>query len=106
MQEEKTNHEEDILEKLAKILVDKYLSKQCQCIKSDHTNDVPRTRQKLLTEEETARYICMSTSFLRLARCQGQTGKRTPGPPYIKIGRAVRCSIDDLDRWLKENRIQ
>ena len=61
-------------------------------------------KPKLINEKETAQYIGMSTAFLRQARCDGQIGNRTPGPPYYKIGRAVRYSIEDLDRWLEENK--
>ena len=30
--------------------------------------------------------------------------ERGPGPPFIRIGRAVRYRISDLDEWL-ENRL-
>lgn len=57
-----------------------------------------------LTEAEAAHYIGMSTHFLRISRQQGRMGNRTPAPPYIKIGRAVRYLLDDLDHWLTEHR--
>lgn len=58
-----------------------------------------------LTECETAEYICMSRSFLRQSRMTGTLPNRTPGPPYIKIGRSIRYSVDDLEAWLAEHRI-
>ena len=56
--------------------------------------------RNLLTEEETAEYISMSRGFLRIARCNTADKKRTSGPPFIKIGRAVRYKKSELDKWL------
>ena len=53
-----------------------------------------------LSEIEAALYICMSRSFLRQARMDGKRDNRTPAPPFIKIGRAVRYLREDLDSWL------
>ncbi len=58
-----------------------------------------------LTEKEAARYITMSTSYLRKARIDGDLQHRTPGPPFVKIGRAVRYLKADLDGWLAEHRV-
>ncbi len=60
--------------------------------------------KRLLNEQETARYISMSRSFLRTARMDGPVGNRTVAPPFIRIGRSVRYAIDDLDSWIAENR--
>ncbi len=38
---------------------------------------------------------------------RGMNGKRqnrTPGPPFLKIGRKVLYLADDLDAWLLEHR--
>ena len=43
----------------------------------------------------------MSRSFLRQARMDGNRENRTPAPPFIKIGRAVRYLREDLDAWLE-----
>jgi hypothetical protein len=56
----------------------------------------PRLR---LNEAETAEYICMSRPFLRLARMKGT------GPAYLRIGRAIRYDVRDLDAWLVEHRV-
>lgn len=56
--------------------------------------------KKVLSEIETAEYIGMSRSFLRQSRMEGNRDNRTPAPPFIKIGRAVRYLKDDLDSWL------
>lgn len=62
---------------------------------------MPTTQNKrALSEIETAEYIGMSRSFLRQSRMEGNRTNRTPAPPFIKIGRAVRYLKDDLDNWL------
>jgi predicted DNA-binding transcriptional regulator AlpA len=58
------------------------------------------------TEKEAAEHIGMSRSYLRQDRMYGPRINRTPGPPYIKIGRAVRYLTEDLDAWLQENRVE
>lgn len=62
---------------------------------------MPTTQNKrALSEIETAEYIGMSRSFLRQSCMEGNRENRTPAPPFIKIGRAVRYLKDDLDNWL------
>ncbi len=58
-------------------------------------------KSRALSEKEASSYICMSRSFLRQARMDGNRGNRTPAPPFIKIGRAVRYLREDLDAWLE-----
>jgi excisionase family DNA binding protein len=53
------------------------------------------------TEEEAAFYLGLSRSFLRQSRMDGIRQNRTPGPPFLKIGRAVRYLKEDLDGWLE-----
>ncbi len=59
-------------------------------------------QKQALTEVEAANYIGMSRSFLAQARMEGQRDNRTPAPPFIKIGRAVRYLRHDLDQWLNK----
>jgi predicted DNA-binding transcriptional regulator AlpA len=33
---------------------------------------------------------------------EGNRAKRTPAPPFIKIGRSIRYLKEDLDKWLDE----
>ena len=54
----------------------------------------------LLSEKEASQYICMSRSFLRQARMNGNRLNGTPAPPFRKIGRAVRYRRDDLNSWM------
>ncbi len=58
-------------------------------------------KSRALSEKEASLYICMSRSFLRQARMDGNRENRTPAPPFIKIGRAVRYLREDLDAWLE-----
>ena len=62
--------------------------------------------KKLLNEPEAAKYICMSRSYLRQARMDGIRKNKTPGPPFIRVGRSIRYLKDDLDQWIHKNRIQ
>ncbi len=59
-------------------------------------NQIPRKR---LRDPEAARYIGMSTMWLRKKRMDGD------GPPVIRLGRAVRYDTDDLDRWLESKKV-
>ncbi len=56
-------------------------------------------------EKEAAEYIGMSPSFLRQDRMNGHRETRTPGPRWIKVGRAIRYLKEDLDTWLNEHRV-
>jgi predicted DNA-binding transcriptional regulator AlpA len=49
----------------------------------------------LIDEKQAAQYLCLSRSFLRAARVKGT------GPQFLKLGRAVRYKIEDLDNWLE-----
>jgi len=69
----------------------------------------PYRRESLLNalkDPAASRYIGMSESFLRQSRMDGVRENRTAGPPYIKIGRAVRYLREDLDAWLARYRQQ
>jgi len=57
-----------------------------------------------VSEKDAAAYICMSRSFLRQGRMNGDRENRTPTPPYLKIGRSVRYLKQDLDTWLEQFR--
>jgi predicted DNA-binding transcriptional regulator AlpA len=53
-----------------------------------------------LSEADTAHYIGMSRPWLRLQRMRGT------GPTYIRIGRAIRYDVKDLDAWLAKHRVE
>jgi hypothetical protein len=52
----------------------------------------------LLTPKETAEHLKLSTDWLAKARMNGG------GPPYIKIGHAVRYSEAALLQWISDPR--
>ena len=49
---------------------------------------------KLLRVRDAATYCGFAKSTLDKFRCRGG------GPPFIKRGRAIYYSIEDLDQWL------
>jgi predicted DNA-binding transcriptional regulator AlpA len=51
----------------------------------------------LLTPKEAALFLKMSESWLAKARMRGD------GPPFIKIGRAIRYSEAAVQQWLKSH---
>lgn len=51
---------------------------------------------ELETPEQVARRIKRSENWLAKARCGGF------GPPFLKIGSAVRYRRSDVDAWLRE----
>lgn len=48
----------------------------------------------LLTVAEAARQLRVSESYLNKARVRGD------GPPYAKLGKAIRYRADVLDQWI------
>ena len=56
-----------------------------------------------LKEDEAAKLIGMSVSYLRLSRMRGAT-KCTDAPPFVRIGKAIRYLPRDLDAWLESRR--
>lgn len=50
-------------------------------------------------EEQLAKILNQSVQTLRNHRFLGK------GVPYVKIGRSVRYLVEDVERFLKENRI-
>lgn len=59
--------------------------------------------RRLINEKDAARYIGMSVSFLRQSRMTGKLKNRTPGPPFVKYGKAVRYRLQDLDDWIMKH---
>lgn len=62
--------------------------------------------KRAMTEREAAYYISMSRSYLSQDRMDGFRKNRTPGPNFVKVGKAVRYLKEDLDLWLEQNRIE
>jgi predicted DNA-binding transcriptional regulator AlpA len=61
--------------------------------------------KRAFSDREAAAYIGMSESFLRISRMDGDRSNRTPGPNFIKVGKAVRYLKEDLDAWLEAHRV-
>ena len=53
-----------------------------------------------LTTKQAAHYLAMSHQWLEISRHNGS------GPPYIKLGRAVRYKRSDLDEYMTSARRQ
>lgn len=58
--------------------------------------------RRLLSTEEAAQYLSMSTHWLKTSRFRPELD----GPSYIKMGRSVRYDINDLDAWISERRLR
>ena len=59
----------------------------------------------LVDERAAAAHLGVSVAFLRADRCRGHVGGHTPGPPWYRVGRAVRYDLADLDQWLATRRV-
>jgi predicted DNA-binding transcriptional regulator AlpA len=55
----------------------------------------PTAAPTLLTPKQAARYLNLSVSWLAKRRLAGD------GPPYIKLGGAVRYAEASLQQWMK-----
>jgi predicted DNA-binding transcriptional regulator AlpA len=53
--------------------------------------------ERLLTPSEAAKFLRVSISWLAKSRMRGD------GPPFVKIGRAIRYRESSLVQWLKSN---
>ena len=59
-------------------------------------------QKKILTEREAAEYVGFSAITLRNIR-KGRS--KLPPIAYSEIGRAIRYRVEDLDTWLREQRV-
>jgi predicted DNA-binding transcriptional regulator AlpA len=55
----------------------------------------PNRGDRMLTPKEAANFLRVSLSWLAKARMRGD------GPPYVKIGRAIRYPEGALHQWMK-----
>jgi len=55
----------------------------------------PMAPLTLLTPKQAARYLNLSVSWLAKRRLAGD------GPPYVKLGGAVRYAETSLQQWMK-----
>ena len=61
--------------------------------------------QRLVSETEAAKILGCARITLSRGRSEGPRANRMPVPPYLKIGRSVRYSLDDLERFIENCRI-
>ena len=64
-----------------------------------HTPENYTPTQHYLNTKQTAVYLGLSHQYLEIARHKGG------GPQYIKLAKAVRYRLEDLDEWMA-NHIQ
>lgn len=60
------------------------------------------TPPAILTEREAAEYLRLSPSYLAASRL---AKPRTVGPPYLRVGKAVRYHVADLDQFIASRRV-
>jgi excisionase family DNA binding protein len=53
---------------------------------------------ELLTEAQVARLLAVSLSTMKRLRASGD------GPPFLRIGRAIRYRREDVDAWLRQQK--
>jgi hypothetical protein len=58
--------------------------------------------RRMVTEREAAEFLGFSCGFLRASRLRNP---RCAGPPHIRVGRAVRYDLRDLEDWVREHRL-
>jgi predicted DNA-binding transcriptional regulator AlpA len=54
---------------------------------------------------QAAAYIGISQSWLRQRRMTGTLRGQRPAPPFVRLGRSVRYSKADLERWLAQQSV-
>ena len=62
--------------------------------------DEARTRKRLVDERRAAEILGLQVRTLQAWRVSGK------GVRYVKIGRAVRYSLDDLDAFIAKSTVQ
>jgi hypothetical protein len=55
---------------------------------------------KYLTEQETAIYTSIAVQTLRNNRYERK------GLPFFKLGKSVRYAVEDIERYMKKNRVE
>ena len=66
---------------------------------------MPTTQNtRLLTEAQAAQYLSLSRSTLRQGRMNGPREGHLPPVPYIRLGRAIRYDIHELDDFILQHK--
>ena len=61
--------------------------------------------QQLLNEQAVAVFLGVSRAWLRERRMSGIRRGLTPGPPYVRLGRAIRYDLRDLEQWIATQKV-
>jgi excisionase family DNA binding protein len=59
----------------------------------------PSGEKRLLSVEEAAQFLNVPVRWIR-----DHTGRRSPQLPSFKVGKYRRFRLDELERWLAQNR--
>ncbi len=57
-------------------------------------------KYQLITEKEAAKLLAVSPGTLRVQRCVGASAKGLPMIPYLRIGRAIRYRLRDIQQFI------
>lgn len=68
--------------------------------KQEPVNQNVSVRSRWISEKDAAKIMSVSVSTLRAHRCLRK------GLPYIKVGRAVRYSLEDITNFMQAHRIE
>lgn len=68
--------------------------------KQEYVNQNVSVQSRWISEKEAAKIMSVSVSTLRAHRFLRK------GLPYIKVGRAVRYSIEDIFKFMEEHKIE
>ncbi len=63
-------------------------------------SNVSTLPEPLLSEPQAARILNVSIRTLQAWRCAAK------GPPFIRVGRAIRYRRSDLEQYLKDSTVQ
>ena len=64
------------------------------------------TEKRAFNENQAADYIGMPVSYLQRGRIKHGNQTRIPAPQHVYIGHNVRYLLEDLDRWLDEQKMK
>lgn len=64
--------------------------------------------RRLLSENEAAKYLGVSISFLAQSRMHSNLWKGDNAyPPFVRVGRrGIRYDVQDLDTWIASRRVR
>lgn len=64
------------------------------------------TAPALLSEKDAAVYLGLAPTTLRQQRSDGARDRRIPVIPFVRMGRAIRYRVTDLDAFIEQHRVE